>query len=65
MTIRIQKEYPLGTWSAEPMDYNLDSPIGYGMTISEAIDSFIEAWELRFGQTITEFVWIGKAGMWN
>jgi len=65
MTIRIQKEYPLGTWSAEPLDYDLDSPIGYGRTISEAIDSFIESWESKFGKEIIEYVWIGKAGFWG
>ncbi len=65
MIIRIQREYPIGLWSAEPLDYDMDSPIGYGKSISEAIEAFLESWEMRFNEEIKGYSWIGKAGFWG
>lgn len=63
--IRVQKEYPLGAWSAQPLDYDMDDPIGYGDTIQEAIAAFIETWNDKGFKEITNYKWIGKQGMWG
>ena len=62
--IRVQKEYP-GNWSAQPLDYDMDDPIGYGSTIQEAIAAFIETWNDKGFKEITNYKWIGKQGFWG
>lgn len=48
--------YTRKKFQAYTEEWDLDSPIGYGDTIQEALEDFIESWELRYDVT-PKYTW--------
>lgn len=50
-------EYTRQQFQATLQDYDYGIPIGYGDTIQEALDIFLESFEMKYNQ-LPNYIWI-------
>lgn len=50
-------EYTRQQFQATLSEWDLGIPIGFGDTVQEALEIFLESWEMKYGQPCN-YIWI-------